>query len=134
MYIFLLTCENVISGGNPPPVVAFPFNFGLLVLGLRSNKNVKKANIKNLISQKVPKYPKEHFYQLLDQLTHFPETSSKFCVKSGYARSGPKKRKKNTVFRSNNGDFLADFCKIFKINKNHLITLYDQISGQLKHF
>ena len=34
MYIFLLTCKNVISGGNHPPVGRFPFNFGLVVLGL----------------------------------------------------------------------------------------------------
>ena len=45
-----------------------------------------------------------------------------------------RKNVKTTVFLGNNGDFIADFSKIFKINKNHLITLYDQISGQLKHF
>ena len=39
MYIFLLTCKNVISGGNHPPLDSFPFNFGLVVLGL-SNKNI----------------------------------------------------------------------------------------------
>ena len=44
------------------------------------------------------------------------------------------KNVKNTVFRGNNGDFLADFSKIFRIDENYLITLYDQISGQLKHF
>ena len=45
-----------------------------------------------------------------------------------------RKNVKNTVFRGNNGDFLADFSKIFRIDENHLITLYDQISDQLKHF
>ena len=45
-----------------------------------------------------------------------------------------RKNVKNTVFPGNNGDFLGDFSKIFRIYENHLITLYDQISGQLKRF
>ena len=51
------------------------------------------------VQQKVHKYPKEHSDPFLDQLRHFPETSSKFTVKSGYARSGPKKREKHRFSR-----------------------------------
>ena len=43
-------------------------------------------------------YPKEHYYQLLDQSDNFPRTSSDFTAKSGgHVRS--EKRAKNAVFR-----------------------------------
>ena len=43
-------------------------------------------------------YPKEHYYQLLDQSDNFPGSSSNFTAKSGgHVRSD--KRVKNAVFR-----------------------------------
>ena len=44
------------------------------------------------------------------------------------------KRAKNVVFRPKIDDFLAIFAKIFKITKNHIITLFDQILGHFEHF
>ena len=46
---------------------------------------MQKGKYQKSKNQKVSKYPKEHSYPFLDQSNHFPETSSKFRVKSGYA-------------------------------------------------
>ena len=89
-----------------------------------SHKNVKKAKIKNRSAYVFSKYPKQHFYQVLDQLDHFPETSFNFSAKSGYARSAPKKRKKHRFSGEKNANIWADFPQIFRIDENHLITLY----------
>ena len=71
-------------------------------------------------------YPKEHYYQLLDQSDNFPGTSSNFTAESGgHVRS--EKRAKNAIKRKFFGGF-------FKINDNHLITKFDQILGHFEHF
>ena len=79
---------------------------------------IKKAEIENPAKSKVSKYPKEHFYQFLDQLSHFPRTSSIFSLKSGYARSGLKKRKKTPFFAAIMvifGPIFPKFPKLIKI-------------------
>ena len=90
----------------------------------------KNAKIKNRSAYVSFKYAKEHFYQFLDQLDHFPETSFKFSAKSGYAWPGPQKRR----FSAIKYKFFGKFFQNFGIDKNHLIILYYQISDQLKHF
>ena len=64
---------------------------------------------------------------------NFPGTSSDFPPKSGgHVRN--EKSVKKVVFRPKNADFLANFHKILKITRNHLITQFDQISGHFEHF
>ena len=49
-------------------------------------------------------------------LSHFPEISSKFSAKSGYARPGPKKRKEN-VFGAIIAIFMPILPKFSKLIK-----------------
>ena len=94
----------------------------------------KNAKIKNPATYVFSKSPKEHFYQFLDQLDHFPNTSLNFYCKGRVRSTGSEKRKKTPFFGNKTQIFWADFFKIFKINENHLITKVDQILGGFDFF
>ena len=77
MYIFLLTCKNVISGGYHPPVVTFPFNFGLVVLGFSPPPSNKPPGYREIYT---PKY----FRALINPSTTRPKLNGKLSTGGGW--------------------------------------------------
>ena len=77
--------------------------------------------------------PKEHLYQFLGQLDHFPIRCYTFPRKK-YFFNTFFKIAKNDRFWPKKGRFSADFAEILGIDENYLNTCYVKILGHFGHF
>ena len=99
---------------------------------LRSHKTGKKAKYPKSDAKVCSWYHKEHLYQFIGQLDHFPLNaktfSGNFCFQICLMFL------KKWAFCPKIGQFSAKISKILGINKSHLNTSYVIFLGHLEHY